>query len=91
MLLLVNPRASHHIHLAWLGTVFLCGLATMAMSAAFLDESKAYNYGGGKYDSDVLLAASHAPLPVGYNRYHLDVYKLLVAASALTIIGTVTL
>ncbi|KAJ9105609.1 hypothetical protein QFC20_004289 [Naganishia adeliensis] len=71
MALLDNSRANHHIHLASLGTLFLCGLLTMAMSAGFLDESKAYNYGGH------------------YNRYHLDAYKLLVAASVLTIIGTV--
>lgn len=58
MALLDNSRANHHIHLASLGTLFLCGLLTMAMSAGFLDESKAYNYGGRKCLNNVRLAAS---------------------------------
>jgi hypothetical protein len=86
-MVLSNPRANHHIHVALLAFVLFSALAITALSAAFLVRARDYWFGKCR-DCPRSTILTQRPSPVGY---FTKPFKLMMSASVVTIVTTLVL
>lgn len=87
-MVLANPRSNHRIHVTLLVFLLLSGLATTALSAAFLVRARDY-WGDKCFDSvRMTVLLNHSLAAAGY---FTKPYKLMLSASVVTVVTTLVL